>query len=307
MVSENEGGLEMLTKDILVGPKPDTIFRSLVEFNILENYFRRTVAVKTKKNSSGSTKAREGDERQKELIGVLMLKHRRGIQAHSSGQITYSKISLSQLHNKLVKESASYTDGDGRRHHFADGGYVFKEKNGELMISDKHIFHNYMTKALKEYNKANPEKKVKNFSELAKKLVPKDFTHSDGSSLIIGSKSQMALAAGDSYLVKQTVFDGTEVGKVVKIGKGVEAEFFLYEVPESELHRYAHLKKTDFFNYGKRVIGILRTYSPGLDKSERNEYVITPKDLGIEQEIIRLFVPALKPARVAPAQISTNY
>ncbi|MEM4267175.1 MAG: hypothetical protein QW404_03925, partial [Candidatus Nanoarchaeia archaeon] len=283
------------------------IFRSLVEFNILENYFRRTVAAKTEKSSSESTKAREGDERQKELIGILMLKHRRGIQAHSSGSINYSKIEFSQLKDKLVKESASYTDSEGYRHHFMDGGYVVKEKGKSLVISDKHIFHNYLTKALKEYNKAHPNMKVKRFSDLAKKLVPKDFSHSDGSSLIIGSKSQMALAAGDSYLIKQTVYDGAEVGKVVKIGKGVEAEFFLYKIPDSELPKYSYLKDEDFFNPKKKVVGILRTYKPGIDKSERNEYIITPKEVGIDHNVIKQFIPSSGPSRFVPLQMAVNY
>lgn len=310
----NEGGLEMITKDVLIGPRPDRIFRALVEFNVRENYFRRTVAGKTKKGVAEFTKkTREGDERVKELIGILMLKHRRGIHTHSSGSIKYTTLDFSGLANKLVQESSSYTDSNGKRQPYHDGGYVVKENEGDkLIISDKHIFHNYLTKALRECNRANPDRKLKNFSKLAQMLVPKDFSSSDGSSLTIGSKSLMALAAGDSYVVKQTVFDGTEVGKVIKIGKGVEAEFFLYKIPKSELPKYARLTPDSFFNPKEKVIGILRTYVPGLDKSVRNEYVVTPKDIAISQDFIRKYVPAeapvtLRPKSSRPLQLAANY
>lgn len=295
MESVKEGGLEMLTKEVLVGPDADPVFRTLVQFNVLENYLRRTVAETANRDSSVSTKkAREGDEREKELIGILMLKHRRGIQPHSSGPLNYSKIDLADLPAKLVRESKSYTDEHERNHPYKDGGYVVKEgKNGSLTISDKHIFHNYLTAALKAYNKANPGNKIRNFSKLAEMLVPNDFSCHDASSLVIGSKSQMALAAGDAYLVKQSIYDGTEVGKVVKVGKmlqGVEAEFFLYKVRPFEMHKYLDLKEDDFINPKEKVIGILRTYEPGTDKSVRKEYVVTPKDLGISSDVVKLHV-----------------
>ncbi len=296
MESIKEGGLEMITKEVLIGPKQDNAFRALVALNVLENYFRRTVAEKTKNGSLEYTKVREGDERDNKLVGLLMLKHRRGIQHHSTGHIKYGeKIKFAELGEKLVREASSHKDGDGKNHPYKDGGYVIKEgKDGSSIVSDKHVFHNYLTKSLREYNKVNKDNKLKNFLRLAEMLVPTDFSASDGSSLIIGSKSQMALAAGDSYLVKQTVYDGTEVGKVVKVGKmleGVEAEFFLYKILDSEIQKYSHLKEEAFFNPKEKVIGILRTYKPGLDKSVRNEYVITPKEIGIEQEIIRQYVP----------------
>jgi hypothetical protein len=293
-----EGGLEMITKNVLIGPNADPIFRALSQFNVLENYLRRTVAEKTKKGLSESTnenKVREGDERQKELIGMLMLKHRRGIQSHSSGPINYSAIPFTDLPAKLVRESVSYVDEAGKKHPYKDGGCVVKEgKNQWLTISDKHVFHNYLKKSLTAYNKANPNNKLRSFSQLAEMLVPNDFSAHDGSSLSIGSKSLMAIAAGDSYVIKQTVYDGTEVGKVVKVGKmleGIDAEFFLYKVPDQELNDYTHLNDEDFFNPKEKVVGVLRTYKPGFDKSARNEFVITPKDLGISKEVIAQYFP----------------
>ncbi len=304
MESVKEGGLEMLTKEVLVGPNADPVFRALVQFNVLENYFRRTVAGTTEKGSSVSTKKiREGDEREKELVGVIMLKHRRGIQPHSSGPLTYGKVTLSDLPAKLVRESKSYTDNHNCKHPYRDGGYVIRENDdGSLTVSDKHIFHNYMTVALKQYNKANPSRRIRNFSKLAEMLVPKDFSSSDGSSLAIGSKSQMALAAGDAYLIKQSVYDGTEVGKVVKIGKmleGIDGEFFLCKVPESNSK---YIKEDDFIDPKERVVGVLRAYKPGFDKSTRSEYLIKLKDLGISKGVIVQFLP-----HEVPIAVSSSY
>ncbi|MFH1332115.1 MAG: hypothetical protein ABIH63_02410 [archaeon] len=304
----------MLTKDVLVGPDADPVFKTLVQFNVLENYFRRTVAETAKKGSSVYTKkVREGDEREKELIGILMLKHRRGIQSHSSGPLSYSKINLTDLPAKLVKESKTYTDEHQRNHPYRDGGYVVKEgSNGSVTISDKHVFHNYLTVTLKAYNKANPDSKIRTFSQLAELLVPKDFSSHDASSLAIGSKSQMALAAGDSYLIKQSVYDSTEVGKVVKVGKmlqGVEAEFFLYRVEPSDTEKYMDLKEEDFINPKEKVIGILRTYKPGTDKSVRAEYVITPKDIGMRIEMTGRYAPSTSDVKPLPqvTALAANY
>lgn len=279
----------MITKEVLVGSKADPVFKSLVHFNIFQNYFEETL-------NKGVKDAPEGKERRTDLVGVLMLTYRKGIQSHSSGPIEYSKIKLSELGSKLKKESDEYTDDSGVVHKYDDGAYVIKQDKHGFEISDKHIFHNYIHQALRSYNKSNPERKAKNFLELAKMLVPEDFSSSDCSSMKLGSKSQMALAAAfsnpktPSYLVRQTVYDGTAVGKVVKVGKGVEAEFFLYKIPDSELSKY-DLKEEDFFNPSDRVIGVLRTYEPGMDKSVRNEYVVTPKDLGISMEFLNEYLP----------------
>jgi len=300
-----EGGLEMLTKDVLVGPKPDNIFRSLVKFNVEENYFRRTVAGNTEQEPSVSTWAdQEGDEIGHRLIGVIMLAHREDIKGHTSGRpITYDTIQLSELADKLVQESKRYTDKSGVLHKNKDGGYIVELKdNGNLVITDKkHLFHNYITKSLNSYNTKNhPE--IDDFLEIAEKLVPSDFSSSDASYLDFGSKTQMAVAAGDSYVIKETEFGGAGVGKVIKVGKmldGVEAEFFLYKIPNSESNKYAHLDEESFFNPEEKVIGILRTYKPGFDKSERNEYVIKPEEVGISQEFIRQQVKVKPHLRVA--------
>lgn len=297
MVIQNEGGLEMITKEVLVGPKADILFRELVLFNVLENYLARTVPDNIRQSKSG---VREGEERSEGygvLVGIYMLEHRRGIQSHATGPLGYREpMGLSVLRDVFVKESKEYTDHEGKKQKQTDGAYVFKDLKQEPLIPAitlsrrKHNIHNYVSKSLREHNKKNGTK-VKDFSEIAEKLVPKDFSSYDGSTLDIGCRTEMALGSG-GYIVKQTTYDLAGVGKVVKIGKpldGVEAEFFLYKVPDSELSKY-DLKEEDFFNPVDNVIGVLRTYKPGMDKSVRNEYMITPKDLGVSQDMIKRYL-----------------
>lgn len=307
-----EGGLEMLTKDVLIGPNHDPIFKSLAQLNVVENYLRRTVAVKTEQGSSEFTlRAPEGDERdedvmrKKKLVSAFILKHQEDIKSHSSGgPITYDEINLSELPAKVIKESKSHFDENGKWHPYKDGAYIIKCLGGGMIgISNKRHIHNYITKSLTEYN-ARTRIGLDDFWDISKMLVPQDFSDSDGFSLEIGTKTQMGIAAGDSYLIKQTAYGGIDVGKVVKVGKmleGVAAEFFLYKVPDSELHRYAGLKDDDFFNPKEKVVGILRTYAPGLDKSVRNEYVVTPKELGVEEDV-KQFFPVEASLRKKPLQ-----
>jgi len=112
--------------------------------------------------------------------------------------------------------------------------------------------------------------------------LPPDFLRhgTQGSSEdLIGTKTQNALCAGlrggRGYLLKQTAYGHTGLGKVCLFDHtGLRAEFFLMQDLDRK-HPTGH-----YFHPLKRIVGVLHEY-PADTKQDRATTMVTPLDLGI--------------------------
>ncbi|MBI5398846.1 hypothetical protein HZB03_05260 [Candidatus Woesearchaeota archaeon] len=274
---------EIPGKEILTGPQKDQIFAMLVGLNVRENYFERTVAQGLENEYA------EGEERANKhpLIGTVIFEKFRGIANYLSHSPRFAHQSIAELEKRIVQEQGQ------------DGGYIISSpansSSDDLLISTRKDAVTITRKTIvRAHNKREaPENRVNTFGELYARCLPSDFLILDSNRVIseeerynIGTRTQAAFAAAQfggkkSYVLKQTVIDGTGVGKVALFDEsGLRAEFFLYRSSREEIERkYGPLNDEDYFNPTQNVIGILRTYGNDKYSEKRNEFVITPKDI----------------------------
>ncbi|MBI4739199.1 hypothetical protein HY772_06620 [Candidatus Woesearchaeota archaeon] len=272
-------------KEILIGPHKDKIFAMLAGLNVRENYFERTVAQGLEDEYS------EGEERANKhpLIGAVIFEKFRGIANYLSHSPCSVHQSLTELEKRIVQEQGQ------------DGGYIISSPiNGssdDLQISTRKDAVTITRKSIvRAHNKREArENHVNTFGELYAKCLPSDFLYMNSNRIVseeerynIGTRTQAAFAAAQfggkkAYVLKQTVIDGTGVGKVALFdASGLRAEFFLYRSSREEIERvYGSLNDEDYFSPKQKVIGLLRTYGNDKFSEKRNEFVITPKDLGL--------------------------
>jgi len=154
-----------------------------------------------------------------------------------------------------------------------------------MNISNKVIFCPYLDLmqrfAPKDENDSNCIRKLSDIKDFLERYLPDDFTYLDARDIDIGAKTQAALALGlvgegRAYMVKQTVYDGTNTGKVFRCGlEGLEQEFFLVESKEP-------FKPEFYFDAEEKVAGVLKTYRFDSNAQKlvlEGEYLLKPEEL----------------------------
>ncbi|MBI4145458.1 hypothetical protein HY493_04625 [Candidatus Woesearchaeota archaeon] len=219
----------------------DPLFRYLVKFHVVENFYKRALRAST----------RDGDENHK-LVAPLIIRDLPTIRGFVKQELKLRQLDGLDLRQVLIEEANQ------------DGAYVLEKK----MLSNKVYVHNLVQSVLRD-------NALRTLENLQKRGLPSDYSKGG----IIGTKTQNALAAGlrggRAYLVKQTAFGRTSCGKVCLFDHtGLRAEFFLVQDFDKR-HPSSH-----YFHPSKRIIGVLNE-SPTLNNDERTTTLITPLQLGI--------------------------
>lgn len=95
------------------------------------------------------------------------------------------------------------------------------------------------------------------------------------------------LGGGKVYMIKQTVYDHGDIGKVAVFGKdGLEAEFFLGKAEELPETLRKQVTESSYIDQQAGVVGVLRTYQPN-DKLEREERIVSPDEIGLYRVILQ--------------------
>ena len=222
----------------------DSLFRYLVKFHVVENFYKRALRVGT----------RNGEENHK-LVAPLIVRDLPSIRMHVKQNLSFRPLSSVDVRQVFVDEAGK------------DGAYVLEK----TMLSNKVFLHGLVASVLRDSS-------VKTIENLQKKYLPSDYvTHLSDS--IIGTKTQNALCAGlrggRAYLIKQTAVENSSVGKVCLFDQtGLRAEFFLAQDLD-----HAH-PSSHYFHPLKRIVGYINE-SPTLNNDERTTHLITPLQLGI--------------------------
>jgi hypothetical protein len=225
----------------------DSLFRYLVKFSIVENYYKRALY----------SRIRDGAENH-DLIAPLIVRDLSTIRTHVRQNLEFRKLGDIDLKHTLIAEAKK------------DGAYVLDGRT----LSNKVYLQNVVQKVLRD-------KGVKTIENMQKHFLPEDFLHDvKKHNDLIGTRTQNAISAGllggKSYVVKQTAYGHSGLGKVCVFDKtGIAAEFFLKKDAESRLpsaHYYHPLRK---------IVGVLHEY-PTKDKTNRVTATITPSDLNIQ-------------------------
>ncbi|HSU72275.1 MAG TPA: hypothetical protein VLJ21_00310 [Candidatus Binatia bacterium] len=219
----------------------DPLFRYLVKFSVVENFYKRRTSV------------RDGDENHK-LIAPLIIRDLPTVRMHVKQALKFRPLESLDLRQTFIDEAGK------------DGAYVLEKR----MLSNKVFMHNLVQSVLRDGA-------IRTIENLQEKYLPSDYL--DKNTDIIGTKTQNALCAGlrggRAYLVKQTAFGHTGMGKVCLFDHtGLRAEFFLMQDLDTA-HPASH-----YFHPLKRIIGFLNE-SPTLDNNARTTSIVTPSDLGI--------------------------
>ncbi|MEK6848976.1 MAG: hypothetical protein AABY01_00210 [Nanoarchaeota archaeon] len=222
----------------------DPLFRYLVKFHVVENFYKRSLRISTK----------DGDENHK-LIAPLIIRDLPSMQSHVKQQLSFRALNGLDIRQIFIDEAGK------------DGAYILEKS----MLSNKVFMHGMVANVLRDSN-------LKTIEALQKKYLPSDYlTHLPDN--IIGTKTQNALCAGlrggKAYLIKQTAVNNSSVGKVCLFDQtGLRAEFFFkqdFSVQRPSSH---------YFHPLKRIVGVINE-SPTVNNDDRTTHIVTPLQLGI--------------------------
>lgn len=221
----------------------DPLFRYLVKFSVVENFYKRALRSAT----------RDGDENHK-IIAPLIIRDLPTVRMHVKQELKFRPLESLDLRQTFIDEAGK------------DGAYILEKR----MMSNKVFVQNLVQSALRDGA-------IRTIEKLQEKYLPTDYL--DKNMDIIGTKTQNALCAGlrggRAYLVKQTAFGHTGMGKVCLFDHtGLRAEFYLTQDLDN-VRPTGH-----YFHPLKRVVGVLNE-SPTLDNNARTTTTVTPLDLGI--------------------------
>lgn len=227
--------------------RQDALFRYLVKFSIVENFYKRALR----------RSVRDGEENYG-LVAPMIIRDLPSVRDHVRQRLSFRPIAELNLRKTFLDE----------RH--KDGAYVMDKRT----ISNKIYLQNLVQSVLRDTQ-------VQTVENLHSLFLPDDFMEHHAkkpSEDLIGTKTQNALCAGlrggRGYLVKQTAYGATGMGKIcVFDGTGLRAEFFL-----AREYRTLYPSST-YFHPLKRIVGYVREY--GMDKKARTEELVTPDSLGI--------------------------
>lgn len=233
-----------LYKHLMSGILSDSLFRYLVKFHVVENFYKRSLRHSTRNGSENHA-----------LVAPLIVRDLPTIRAHVKQQLSFRPLSDIDVRSVFIDESGK------------DGAYVLEKS----MLSNKVFLHGLVANVLRDSS-------LKTIEALQKKYLPSDYlTHLQDN--IIGTKTQNALCAGlrggKAYLIKQTAVNNSSVGKVCLFDQtGLRAEFYLAQDLD-----HAH-PSSHYFHPLKRIVGYLNE-SPTVNNDDRTTHVITPQQLGI--------------------------
>ncbi len=260
--------------ELLVGPAADPFFQTLVGMNVRTNYFQRT-------KKGARHHYREGEERNLHcdvpLLGTALLVNCPDIEAHhvQDNVDLQGPLTFADLEQRLLEQERS----DGAHIvYVGDSGIHASSHPHKLFVDPRPI--------VTDLRDSQPE--IRNFADALGRYLPPDFVHFGATSLQfreIGCRTSSAMMVpilageGIAYILKQTVYDHGDVGKVVVADKnGIAAEFFLAKVDGLSPKLRTVVRDDSYFDRQEGIVGVLRTYAPG-DKSSRCEYLIPPAAL----------------------------
>ena len=195
-----ENPVSDISDNVLLGPNPDPIFRSLVELNVGVNYINRTRTL--------GIHYHEGVERDRKSVSPLFTAtlyvdvpgiEQRAVQDHVD---LVGPLSIDDLERKLISE-----EGDGAYVAYTvPGGYHVSQGRHIMMVNPRPI--------VERLKKAHPERDIQKYVDVFDEYLPPDFVHFDDESLAvgdIGSRTRFALTVpvllegGRTYMIKQSV------------------------------------------------------------------------------------------------------
>jgi hypothetical protein len=240
--------------------KPDPLFYKLASFMFSENYCKRRKPF---------SRVKEGQE-DHNLVGVLFCTQPNAGN-YCRKDISFRNFdSMDSLLQKVISEQRE------------DGGYVLDGQS----LSDK-VYFRTDTAIMKKFNL--DEQGIDIFLE---KKLPFDFTYLTGEDGLVkkkaGTKTRTAVSmgllgnSGSTYLIRQTSYDGTSIGKLVQFGKnGLEKEFFMLKTDTP-------VESDFYFDSKEKVIGVVR------DFAEQAVYYVKPAELDNfvkNKEELKLYTP----------------
>ncbi len=222
----------------------DPLFRYLVKFSIVENFYKRAL----------KTSTADGQENHR-LLAPLIIRDLPGVRSLVKQELKFRQLDALDFRQTLIDESGK------------DGAYILEKR----MLSTKVFMHNLVNSTLRD-------SALRTIENLQKKYLPSDYVEHLKDD-IVGTKTQNALCAGlrggRGYLVKQTAYGQTGCGKICLFDHtGLRAEFFLKQDLQGKY------PSSHYFNPVKRIIGVLNE-SPTSDNNNRTTTIITPLQLGI--------------------------
>jgi len=264
--------------ELLVGPAADPFFQTLVRMNVGTNYFQRTKTGARHHYAEGAERNAHCDV---PLLGTALLVNCPDIEVHHvqdhvdlQGPLTFA-----DLEQRLLEHEGS----DGAHIVYAGEMGLYASSNPHKLFVDPRP----IVAGLRD---SQPE--IRNFADVLGRYLPPDFVHFGATSLQfreIGCRTSSTMMVpilagqGMAYLLKQTVFDHGDVGKVVVADKnGIAAEFFLAKADELSPKLRTVVRPDSYFDRQEGIVGVLRTYSSG-DKRSRCEYLIPPSALNLER------------------------
>jgi hypothetical protein len=270
----------------------DRIFRSMIALNVAINYYQRTKV-------PGSRYA-EGVERDKTSDRPLFT---------AALYVDCPEIEQRAVHD-TVHLRGPLRGPDLERLLLAeegDGAYVaYTAPEGILLSEERHIIMLDPTPIVAQAREARPDLDVRNYGDVLASgiYLPHDFVGFADTAIDLkrlGGRTRHAvttpvlLGGGKVYMIKQTVYDGGNVGKTVMFDKdGLAAEFFLAKADGLSPGLRAAVRDSSFFDRQEGVVGVLRSYGPG-DKRERSEYLVPPAGLSMSIAKLRSYAKAPQP------------
>ena len=227
----------------------DALFRYLVKLAVVENFYKRALRHGTN----------DGEENHS-LVAPLITRDVPTIRMHIKQELRFRQLSGIDLRETFVTETKKKPK------------YILEKSQ----LSNKVFIHNLVQSVLR--NSA-----LRTIERLQHEFLPEDFlvhkTQGNSSEDIIGTRTQNALCAGlaggRGYLIKQTAYGRTGLGKVCLFNQGgLAAEFFLAQDLDTER------AQETYFHPTRRIVGILNEY-PSRNKQERVTRITTPAQLKI--------------------------
>jgi hypothetical protein len=218
-----------------------------------------------RRNYENNYRVEQGDEnKEKGIVGVLLSTHEDGIRLVDDTPVFEDYGNMNGVLEEITRISKK------------DGAHLWR---GNSELSRKVMFA-YVKKLTEKFGIDES-----GITRLLKRYVPYDFSKVGGTTeedIEIGAKTKAAIATalvgknGDCYFLKQTVYDGTSIGKLCKFGKqGLEYELFAIKTE----NKFA----ADFYlDQEESVVLTFKTYQFN-DKKQRvektGEYLVKPRDL----------------------------
>jgi len=198
----------------------DALFRYLVKFAVVENYFKRVLP---------SEHGVEDGHENRQVIAPLILRGLPDCKRFVRQDLTFEDLDSLSLRLKFIREMHQ------------DGAYLMAGR----FISNKVYVHDMVPRVLNRY-------RLSSLEVLQRQFLPRGFGP-------IGARTLNALCCGltggRGYVVKQTAHGSSGMGKVLLFdGTGLHAEFAL------QVDKSRQYPPSMYINPLRRVVGVLSVY-----------------------------------------------